>query len=269
MVDNNLSIVQSLRKRRRKWVVKKGKVVLRWVGKFQGQQSLMGDPPVFEPEDFEWTRLFEANWRKIRAELDVILQDRERIPAFHQISRNQRKISKGDHWKTFGFYGFGARIDKNCARCPETARLLDTLPGLQNAMYSILAPGYHIPPHCGPTKTIIRCHLALKIPQQREQCWIRVGNEILHWDEGKCIVFDDTFEHEVYNNTNEERVVLFFDVIRPMRAPGRVFSNLLLNLIRSTAAYKDPMKNIDAWEKQFGDEPEPDRLRNQMNSHRS
>ena len=260
MKDDDLSTIQYLKKRKRKWVTKQGKKVLRWINRFQGQQSLVGDPPVFDPNDFAWTRPFETNWRMVRAELDEVLKKRDRIPTFHQISRNQRKISKGDNWKTFGFYGFGTRIHKNCARCPETARLLDALPGVQNAMYSILAPGYHIPPHYGPTKTIIRGHLALKVPQERDQCWIRVEDEILHWDEGKCIVFDDTFEHEVYNNTDEERVVLFFDVIRPMRVPGRVFSNLLLSMIRATAAYKDPMKNIDAWEKQFGDEPEPDRI---------
>jgi beta-hydroxylase len=179
--------------------------------------------------------------------LDAILENRDRIPAFHQISRNQKKISKGDNWKTFCLYGFGARIDNNCARCPETARLLDNVPGLQNAMYSILAPGYHIPPHRGPTKAIIRSHLGLKIPQKRKQCWIRVDNEILHWEEGKCIVFDDSFEHEVYNNTDEDRVVLFFDVIRPMRAPARVLSKLTLSGIRATAAFAPPRPTRTPW----------------------
>jgi aspartyl/asparaginyl beta-hydroxylase (cupin superfamily) len=249
--DMSKSLVHTLRNRRRKLIKKGGKRVLRWAGRIIARQSLIGDPPVFEPTVFPWTKDFEANWQRIRAELDEVLKDRESLPAFHEISPDQKRISTGDMWKTFIFYGFGHRIDANCRRCPETARLLDNTPELQNAWFSILAPHYRIPPHHGPTKGIVRIHLGLIIPQQREQCWIRVHDRICHWDEGKCIVFDDSNEHEVQNNTDEQRVVLFFDVNRPMRMPGRILNRLLIAILKRTAYFRDAQKNIDEWERRL------------------
>jgi len=237
-----------LEKLRRSWGKKIGRRVLHQTDRFIRRQSLIGAAPVFDPGIFPWIRDFESSWKSIRAELGVVLQDRESLPSFHDISPDQKRISKGDNWKTFIFYGLGQRIDSNCARCPETAKLLDQCPDLQNAWFSILNPGYRIPPHKGPTSGIVRIHLGLIIPQQREQCWIRVDDRILHWDEGKCIVFDDSFEHEVQNNTGEQRVVLFFDVLRPMRTPGRILNSLMLALLKRTAYFRDARENIRQWE---------------------
>ena len=68
----------------------------------------------------------------------------------------------------------------------------------------------------------MRYHLALKVPEPREQCRIRVGDEIVTWEEGRSLIFDDTYEHEVWNDTDDERVVLFLDVVRPLRFPMNV-----------------------------------------------
>ncbi|MDH3644747.1 MAG: aspartyl/asparaginyl beta-hydroxylase domain-containing protein, partial [Gammaproteobacteria bacterium] len=152
-------------------------------------------------------------------------------------------------WKTFAFYVFGIRLDENCERCPETVRVLEQLPELQNAWFSILAPRYHIPPHKGPTRAVVRCHLALQVPQDAPNCWIRVDEEVRAWESGKCMVFDDTYEHEVKNDTDEVRVVLFVDVTRPSDRLGRVFNKLLIMAIRGSAYVKDPLKNLAAWNK--------------------
>lgn len=93
--------------------------------------------------------------------------------------------------------------------------------GCPNAWFSILSPGYYIPVHRGPTNGIIRVHLGLLVPRHRRNCRVRVDKQLLHWKEGKCIVFDDYYEHEVWNETDEHRVVQFFDVDRPMRPLGR------------------------------------------------
>jgi beta-hydroxylase len=239
-------------RKRRNWVKKTGKRVLRLTDRFIASQSLIGAPPVFATDIFPWTRDFEANWKKIRAELDVVLQDHESLPSFHDISPDQKRISKGDNWKTFIFYGLGHRVDRNCELCPETTRLLESCPDLQNAWFSILKPGYRIPPHKGPTNGIVRIHLGLIIPTQREQCWIRVADRILHWDEGKCIVFDDSYEHEVQNNTDQQRVVLFFDVLRPLRTPGRILNSIMLALLKRSAYFKDARENIRQWELRNG-----------------
>lgn len=213
------------------------------------RQSLIGDKPVFDKSVFPWIAELESHWTEIRAELETVLITRDQLPSFHELSPDQKRISKGDNWKTYVFYVFGDRIDKNCERCPATARLLAAVPDIRNAWFSILSPHYHIPPHRGPTKGIIRVHLGLIIPQARDDCWIRVDNEYLHWDEGECVVFDDFFEHEVRNDTPEQRVVLFLDVDRPMRLPGRLVNQCLIAGIKRSAYVQDAHKNLRDWER--------------------
>jgi len=228
-------------------MMKFGRWFFRRMESFQGKHSAVGAPPVFSNDLFPWTKQLEGSYSDIRKELDRILEHPEDIPAFHQVSPDQSRISKGDNWKTFAFYVFGKRVDENCGLCPKTAALLDDLPGLQNAWFSILAPHYHIPPHRGPTRAVIRAHLGLIVPEDSQNCWIRVDQEIHHWSEGKCLVFDDTYEHEVRNDTEDRRVVLFLDFDRPMDRIGRMANAILVRLIRNSAYVRDPMRNLAAW----------------------
>jgi len=246
-----MSLSETFRKFRRKKVKDTGKLLIRTMSGVIARQSLIGDQPVFDKSVFPWTSNFEANWEKIRAELDMVLQTRDKLPSFHELSPDQKRISKGDNWKTFVFYVFGERFDPNCRRCPETARLLDSVPDIRNAWFSILAPNYRIPPHHGPTNGIVRIHLGLQIPRDSDNCWIRVDDRILHWEEGRCIVFDDYYEHEVQNNTDEQRVVLFFDVDRPMRPLGRLVNRLLISGIIRSAYVQDARSNMLAWEQRY------------------
>ena len=239
----DVAFADQLRHRRRKYVKQAGKRTIRALSGFFGRQSLVGDRPVLDTELFPSLAAIEADWRLIRAELDQVLQDRDQLASFQKISPDQTKIAKGDNWKTFIFYGFGHRSERNCRRCPETARLLESVPGLQTAWYSILAPGYRIPPHRGVTKGIIRVHLGLIVPDDRENCYMRVGDETMRWEEGKCHVFDDTYRHEVANDTDQERVVLLFDMDRPMRLPGRLVAERTSCLLVSRPA---PCKHSDS-----------------------
>jgi len=125
-----------------------------------------------------------------------------------------------------------------------TTEILSRVPGIQTAFYSILAPGYHIPAHTGITKAVLRVYLGLIIPKQRGKCRIRVGDQIKAWEQGKAFVLDDTYEHEVWNDTDEERVILLFDFDRPMRLGGRMVSRLFLQLMKLTAFYQEPKKNL-------------------------
>jgi beta-hydroxylase len=193
----------------------------------------------------------EANWTTILGELQELLKDRSRLPAFHEISRDQKHISKADRWKVFILYGFGVPSERNCARCPETARLLQQIPNLQSAWFSILSPHYHIAEHRGVTKTVLRSHLGLIIPKERERCRMRVGDGMVVWEEGKCVVFDDFFRHEVWNDTDEERVVLIFDFDRPMRLRGRLVGKLITWAIKRTAYFKDAERNLKNWDERL------------------
>jgi aspartyl/asparaginyl beta-hydroxylase (cupin superfamily) len=179
-----------------------------------------GDKTFFEPEAFPWVAGIEAEWKSIRRELDALMVRREEIPNFQDVSKSQRALTEGDQWKTFFFSSFGGKkIIENCARCPETTRLLQHIPGLRQAMFSILAPRKHIPPHRGPYKGLLRYHLGLMIPGKEGSCRIRVGNDVRSWKEGKSMIFDDSNEHEAWNETDSYRVVLFVDFVRPTIFP--------------------------------------------------
>lgn len=246
-----MSAVQQLHKRRRKIVKKLGKRTIRALAGFMGSQSTVGDRPAFDPASFPLIDAFEENWSLIHDEIQQVLENPDQLPAFHEISPDQKRISRDNLWKTFILFGFGSRFDRNCDRCPETTHLLENVPGLQSAWFSILSPGYHIPAHRGVTKGVLRVHLGLIVPKQREKCVMRVGDQMLSWQQGKCLIFDDTFEHEIWNNTDEQRVVLLFDFDRPMRLPGRMVSKSLLWALKKTAYFKDVKRNMNAWEDRF------------------
>jgi aspartyl/asparaginyl beta-hydroxylase (cupin superfamily) len=225
-----------------------GKVAFRAVDDFLGRQSLVGDPPVFDPADFAWVKELETGAGAVRRELEALLVDRDRLPTLHEIQPDQGKISYDQAWKTFVLWGFGHRSERNCARCPETTRLLEGLPRLTSAWFSILAPGKHIPKHSGVTKGMVRCHLGLIVPREEERCRMQVADRMCHWEEGRCLLFDDSCKHEVWNDTDQERVVLIIDVERPMRWRGRLVSRLLQRLLRWSPFVRDALRNQRAWE---------------------
>ena len=236
----------------RRLLIRSGKHLLRWSGRFQARHSLVPTTPALDTSAFDWVPGLEAAWLDIRAELDHLLEHPEDIPAFHQISPDQKRISKGDNWKTFGFYVYGKRVDDNCATCPRTAALLDKVPGMRTAMFSILKPQYRIAAHKGPTRSVIRAHLGLKVPADWRNVWIRVDDQILHWEEGKVMMFDDTYEHEVHNDTDELRAVLFLDIDRPMDRVGTLFNRFLLRLIQLSPYVRQPIKNLAKWNREHG-----------------
>lgn len=232
---------------KRDLVHRMGKRFLRSIAEFQGRHSLIPTTPSLAGATFDWVPQLEAATPLIREEFEHVWLHPEDIPAFHQISPDQARISKGTSWKTYALYIFAQPITENCSVCPQTAAALAHLPGLVNAWFSILAPGYHIPPHRGPTRALVRCHLGLRVPAVADQCWIRVDDEIHHWREGECLLFDDTYEHEVRNNTTEYRAVLFLDIDRPMDRLGTRFNRAILRLMQATHYVKDPLKNLAEW----------------------
>lgn len=245
------SFLGGLKQTRRRLVKKFGKRVARAMSDFLGRQSLVPDTPVFDPALFGFTGRLEANWQAISEEAAGLLQHRDSIPSFDQVSPDQKRISKGGGWRTFFLFGFGERLEKNCGKAPATAALLEQIPGLQTAWFSILAPGYRIPAHRGVTKGILTCHLGLIIPADRERCRLRVEDQTLIWQAGKTLVFCDGYDHEVWNDTDEERTVLLIQFDRPMRLLGRLASKTFIGLLKLTAFYKEPRKNMAGFEDRF------------------
>jgi len=235
----------------RKKVIRAGKRIFRGSNDFFARQSLVGDQPVLDNSQFPFLAEFEREWKTVLAEVQPMLAQRTMIPAFHEISPDQMKISKNQSWKVLVLFGFGTRSESNCRRCPKTSEMLARVPGLQSAWFSIIEPGYHIPAHRGVTKGILRAHLGLKVPQAAERCRMRVGDAVVSWQPGKIFVFDDLYEHEVWNETGEERIILLFDFDRPMRLWGRVLNRLLIATLRLSPYFRDARRNLEAWETRF------------------
>jgi len=235
----------------RELFIANGRRLIGQIQKLMGRYSLIGDHEFFSAENFPWSREVEANWKDIREELDQVMERREDLPNFQDISPDQKDISTDNKWKTFFFFAYGLRSEDNLRRCPKTAALLNRIPGAKTAFFSILTGRKHIPEHTGPYKGVIRYHLGLIVPENKESCRIRVGDTIAHWQEGESMFFDDTFPHEVWNDTDSIRVVLFMDIIRPLPAPVALLNNLIIKIIAASPFIQDAKKNHDEWEKRM------------------
>ena len=221
------------------------------IGKTIAPFSTVGNPPVFPNSKFPWTFLLEENYPAIRKELDQILMYNELLPNLQDIQSEQKSITTDNKWKTFFFYGFGIRSEQNCALCPNTAATLEQIPGLLTAFFSILHPKKHIPAHKGLFKGIIRTHLGLIIPGKKGECRMQLHDQTLHWEEGKAVVFDDTYRHEVWNDSNDIRVVLLIDTIRPFKKPFSSLNRGIINLITGSSHVQEAAGHHREWESKF------------------
>jgi hypothetical protein len=147
------------------------------------------------------------------------------IGALTSFQREAEPIARTGDWDVAFFFERGRRDEAACAACPSTARVIDadtvmrTSAGLVYA--SRLAPGTHIAPHRGPTNIRLRCHLAITVPEEGD-CAIRVGAETRRWEAGRAIVFDDSFDHEAWNHSDTERIVLVVDLWHPDLSPEEI-----------------------------------------------
>ncbi len=213
--------------------------------------SINGDPHIYEAKCFPWVKELEADWKNIRAELDQVMVYRDQMPSFQDILKEVSTIQTDNDWKTFFLAGIGMDCRENARRCPETMRLLGRIPGMKTAFFSILSPHKHIPAHRGAYNGLLRFHLGLLVPEPRERVRIRIGNDICHWSEGKALLFDDTFNHEVWNDTDGYRVVLFVDFARPLKQPWHWLNERFLNIGAFAPFLREAGKKQTAWQKKF------------------
>jgi len=179
-------------------------------------------------QEFPWLEDLKALSPIILAEFQDLdaASNIERVPyiryAEHEPLRQWAELNNNLAWTAVHLFQYGKAISPNADKCPRTVAFLDSLPQPRisgcspNAVFSVLAPDTHIPPHSGVTNTRLLCHLPLIVPNG---CWFRVGAETRAWDPGSPFIFDDTIEHEARNPTNELRVVLIFDIWHPDLSP--------------------------------------------------
>ncbi|HYE27750.1 MAG TPA: aspartyl/asparaginyl beta-hydroxylase domain-containing protein [Allosphingosinicella sp.] len=179
----------------------------------------------FPREHFPWLPRLEAETDRIRSELVVLLDDGAAgfapYVAFDPtLPANQwAELNHSRRWSAWFFWKDGERQDSNCARCPHTAALIESLPLLDlpgkgpTAMFSILDPRTRIPPHTGSSNVRATIHLPLVVPPG---CGLRVGSQTRPFEAGKAWAFDDTIEHEAWNDSDRPRAILILDSWNPL-----------------------------------------------------
>lgn len=221
--------------------------------------------PAYLPNDgFPFVADLEENWKAVRAELDWLIEHGPAIPPFVAVDPQQKKLwttfarlvsrlpnqveftaADQERWRTFVFRTYGRDVPPNRELCPTTAQLLDRVPGLVGAMFSVLEPNVELPYHFGLFPGALRIHLGLAIPND-DKTGIRVGGKTRHWAEGEAFVFEHTRFHTAWNRSGEPRVILILDVERPMpwRWLGRLNHRLVASL-RTWNRTRDAVAHIE------------------------
>jgi aspartyl/asparaginyl beta-hydroxylase (cupin superfamily) len=189
------------------------------------------DVPATCPQLAELGRAFPA----IGEELRTLLAEKTEIPRYHEVDRMQQYISASrdpdKDWKVFYLYAMGEKPAANRARCPRTSELLDRVPGLFQAFFSILDGGKSIPAHEGPYRGYLRYHLGLIVPPENPPR-IRIKDQFYTWREGEGVLFDDSWQHEVINQSTSDRVILIVDIRRPMPLVFSAFNRFVEMVMR-------------------------------------
>lgn len=235
---------------RRPWIMRVGKKYLASINRRIVKSSKVGDPPVFDPALFPWTRDIEAHWEEIRDEAAAALQDLSSVPPLATISPDHRRIAPAGRWRSYFLMGYRYRVEENCRACPRTAEIVSRIPNLNTAFFSVLVPGTHIPRHYGASKALLTCHLGIQVPQDYEKCRMQVHDQWVHWREGKALVFDDVHEHEVHNDTDETRIVLLIQFRRPVGPIGWLVGTAFLETLRRSRFVQDARRGIADWKAQ-------------------
>jgi aspartyl/asparaginyl beta-hydroxylase (cupin superfamily) len=179
--------------------------------------------PFLPRADFPGLDAIEAGTDAIRDEFLAVLRDDADITPYIQYGLDQpveqwAELNNSPRWSAFHLLKDGAPVDGNAARCPRTMALLGQAPQpdqpgrTPTAMFSLLKPKTRIPPHVGVSNARLVTHLPLIVPPA---CGFRVGNETRQWVPGRAWVFDDTIQHEAWNDSDQLRVVLIFDIWHP------------------------------------------------------
>jgi aspartate beta-hydroxylase len=182
--------------------------------------SRVSGAPVLDVESyFPGAKRFVEVWPKLRDEALRVAEDLKQVPRFHELMPDQAEISANDgrDWRILVLKAYGTILPRNHARCPVLAENVSSVPDVLSAALSFLAPGKHVPEHRGPFRGVIRFYMGLSVPSSddgspaavltidhREH---RVGN-------GECLLWDDTFPHEVMNRGDQVRIALLLDIRR-------------------------------------------------------
>ncbi len=152
----------------------------------------------------------ELNYQVVLNELEAYLKRNQLKTHFNTVM-----VEKQASWKVQGLRVWGLNNYKKQKHFKKTMALLNAIPNVTLVSFNLLEPQSNIKPHFGDTNAIIRCHLGLKIPSTAPICALKVKEEVRGWQEGKVVGFIDAYTHEAWNHSDETRIILLFDILKP------------------------------------------------------
>lgn len=202
-------------------------------------------PPILDLNShFPNAQRFTDSWRIIRDEALVIARRLDSVPRFHEVMPEQASISSHDDrdWRTFILKAYGLENPGNMMRCPALASILRETPEVLSATISFLAPRKHVPRHRGPFRGVLRFHLGLSMPSAadgRPAAVLKIGDREHRISNGDCLLWDDTYPHEVWNASDDVRIALLLDVWRPdMPIDMQLLSKFLVAIVQVGVKYR-------------------------------
>jgi ornithine lipid ester-linked acyl 2-hydroxylase len=175
---------------------------------------------LYNPNDYPEIKDVIAHYTDIRNEVEDYINGKFDIQYVNPGAPN---MTYPDSWKNIYFKNYLLDSDLGKKYFPKTHRFFDERPEITLAGITKLAPKSKLLSHCGETNAIIRCHMGLKVPGKLPELGLIVKGHSVCWEEGKVFAFNDAFQHEAWNDTNEFRYVLIFDFMRPEFAEYRIW----------------------------------------------
>ncbi len=181
-----------------------------WFSLYDHKEYNSNENPFADISSYEGISDLQTNWELVFNEFKNYSNVNEIESHF-----NTMMVEKPKSWRVRSLRVWGTEMYDVQKHFPQTMKLLNSIPNTVSMGFNILEPNSKIKPHCGDTNAIYRCHLGLQIPLDYKTCAIKVLNEQRHWEQGKVLAFEDAFMHEAWNNSNEIRIILLFDVLKP------------------------------------------------------
>ena len=185
-----------------------------------------------DPARYAWVPALEAAHPAIRAELDALLASGVSFPETSDVVGHDQ--GNEGSWTTYMLCSYGTWLEFNMARCPATTAAVREVPGVTIAGFAVLHAGAHLPRHRGPSKSL-RYHLGLRVPDPPGASRIAIGDHEHAWCDGVSLVFDDSVEHEAWNDAAEDRYVLFLEVLWPLPPVRSLLNRAAQRLVRAGA----------------------------------
>jgi len=213
--------------------------------------SKLPNKPLLNVDDIDDLKILRDNWEVIRDEAMSLSQD-GKIKAADKLNDAGFNSFFRQGWTRFYVKWYSDVLPSALEQCPKTVELLKQTPSVKAAMFASLPAGSKLKPHRDPFAGSLRYHLGLVTPNS-DDCYILVDGQRHSWRDGKDVLFDETFIHEAHNKTDQNRIILFCDITRPMRSQlvTRINAWISDNIVKTSASQNEETESVGGLNRAF------------------